>query len=85
MRYMDNDRLNKSIDDLANTNFRGHKICKNANYRLHQQFEKCNIGNWYSNTNVHNLSVITVIENKLLNEFNRKWNGNINRDTYVGQ
>ncbi|CAG2200582.1 unnamed protein product [Mytilus edulis] len=79
LRYMNTDRLNKRIHNWAEHSFRRYKACKNSNYRLYQQFESCNISDWYNDTNIHKTTVLAKIEDKLLTDFKNKWTEDLHR------
>ncbi|CAG2255684.1 unnamed protein product [Mytilus edulis] len=79
LRYMNTDRLNKRIHNWAEHSFRRYKACKNSNYRLYQQFESCNISDWYNDTNIHKTTVLAKIEDKLLTDFRNKWTEDLHR------
>ncbi|CAC5407696.1 unnamed protein product [Mytilus coruscus] len=79
LRYMNTDRLNKRIHNWAENSFRRYKACKNSNYRLYQQFESCNISDWYNDTNIHKTTVLAKIEDKLLTDFKNKWTEDLHR------
>ena len=65
LRYMDENRLNKKINNWAENSFRRSRTCKNSLYRLYRQFELSGISNLFNDINIDKLYVTNVIQEKL--------------------
>ncbi|CAG2241599.1 unnamed protein product [Mytilus edulis] len=81
LRYMDENRINKKIDNWAEQNFRRHRVCKNSNFRIYSLFESCGIANLFNDTDIDKQQVNNAIHVKLMSDFKQKWNEDLHKDT----